>query len=112
MEDRYQPEAPDWMVESAKDYIAKAQWSFAVTMADNPHWYCVRQRSQKAGLGLGHERLYLLIKHYHYTRRWHGHSYRSVDLDGYSYWIMQIGTVINRKPLEDAGWEPEEPALF
>jgi len=93
------------MVASAREYIAQTTWTFAKTMADNPHWYTVRQRAQKAGLGVLHERLYLLIKHYHYIRRWHGWQYRTIDLDGYSYWIMQNGTVVNRKPIEDAGWD-------
>ncbi len=52
-----------------------------------------------------HERLYLLIRDYHYLRRWQGWEYRSIDLDGFSYWIMQNGTVINRKPADGAGWE-------
>jgi hypothetical protein len=103
--DRYQPTAPDWMVESAREYISRSKWTFASTMADNPHWYVVRSRAQAAGMGPLHERLYLLIKHHHYLRRWQGRSYRAVDLDGFSYWIMVNGTVINRKPVKDAGWE-------
>lgn len=50
-------------------------------------------------MGRPHERLYLLIRDYHYVRRWRGHECRSIDLDGYLSWIMQNGTVINRKPL-------------
>ncbi|WP_308799547.1 hypothetical protein [Agromyces silvae] len=98
MPNRYHPDAPDWMIESAREYIAATTWTFAKTMADIPHWYTVRQRAQRAGLGTLHERLYLLIRDYHYIRRWRGGSYRSIDLDGYLYWIMQNGTVINRKP--------------
>lgn len=103
--DRYRPDAPEWMVESAREYIARARWTFASTMADNPHWYAVRRRAQVGGFGILHERLYLLIRDYHYLRRWQGWDYRSIDLDGYSYWIMQNGTVINRKPADHAGWD-------
>ena len=101
MTNRYHPDAPEWMVEAAREYIAATTWTFAKTMADTPHWYAVRHRAQAAGLGPGHERLYLLIKDYHYKRRWRGRTYRSIDLDGFVYWIIVDGTVINRTPVDE-----------
>ncbi len=70
MPDHYRPDAPDLMVESAREYIGWATWTFVRTMADNPHWYAVRQRAPRSGKGILHERLYLLIRDYHYLRRW------------------------------------------
>jgi hypothetical protein len=37
--------------------------------------------------------------------RWHGERYRSIDLDGFSKWIMKDDTVINRKPSAEEGQE-------
>ncbi len=37
------------------------------------------------------------------VRRWHGERYRSIDLDGFSKWIIKDGTVINRKPSAEEG---------
>ena len=95
------------LVERAREYIAETEWTFAKTMPDNPHWYVVRQRAWARGryYGLGHEALFDLIRLHHYIRRWHGRGYRSIDLDGFSYWIMEDGTVINRKPADSAGWD-------
>jgi hypothetical protein len=98
-------EPPAALVAQARDYIAAAEWSFAKTMPDNPHWYAVRQRSRAQGLGAGHEALYVLLRDYHYDRWWHGRSYRTLDIDGFGYWIMEDGTIINRKPVDSAGWD-------
>ena len=56
-------------------------------------------------MGQGHEALWELIRWFYYLRWWRGRGYRSIDLDGFRYWIMNDGTVINRKPVEDAGWD-------
>ena len=101
--------APAALVSAARSYIASAEWSFAKTMPDNPHWYAVRQRAQAARIGEGHEALYRLCRDFHVDRWWHGRTYRTVDLDGFAYWIMEDGTVINRKPFEEAGWTDSPP---
>jgi len=112
---------PPALVQRARDYIAQVEaspprsgvprddggWSFATTMADNPHWYVVRQRAWATSeeLGQGHEALWELVRWFYYLRWWHGRGYRSIDLDGFSYWIINDGTVINRKPVDQAGWD-------
>ena len=72
-------------------------------MAANPHWYVVlfHQRSQVDRDG--YAALRELIMRYGWNRRWHGSTWRTYDLDGFSYW--HIDPVINRKPLSEAGWE-------
>lgn len=97
---------PPALVAQARDYVARTEFTFAKTMPQNPHWYVVRRGDP------GHEALFVLIRDHHYLRRWHGRAYRSIDLDGFSYWIMEDGTVINRKPVERAGWDDEHPTLF
>ncbi len=89
-------------------------WLFAVTMADNPHWYAMRHQAWAKGraTGQGFDALYDLVRRFHYLRRWHRHPYRSVDLDGYSYWIVDKtdGNGVNRKPSDGAGWDAEPQA--
>jgi hypothetical protein len=98
---------PADLVARARAYIATGEWCFARTMPDNPHWYVIRQHAWARGreVGQGHEALFVLIREHHYVRLWHRHPFRSIDLDGFSYWIMEDGTVINRKPVESAGWD-------
>ena len=98
---------PPALVARARAYAHHADWTFAKTMPDNPHWYVVRQKawahSQEAGAG--HEALFQLLRWYYVLRWWHERGYRSLDLDSFTYWIMEDGTVINRKPTEAAGWD-------
>ena len=98
---------PADLVTRARTYIAIGDWTFASTMPDNPHWYTVRQRAwaESPEVGEGHEALWQLIRWFYYLRWWHGRGYRSIDLDDFSYWVMNDGTVINRKPVDDAGWD-------
>lgn len=98
---------PPWLVRRARDYIAAAEWTFAKTMPDNPHWYVIRQRAWGTSreLGEGHEALFELIRWFYYLRWWRQRGFRSIDLDGFSYWVMEDGTVINRKPADAAGWD-------
>ena len=104
---RFGSAPPAALVAQAREFIAASTWIFAKTMASNPHHYVVRPKSRAAGLGAGHEALFELIRDHHVVRRWHGHPYRSIDLDGFSYWIMDDGTVINRKPADRAGWDDQ-----
>jgi hypothetical protein len=78
---------------------------FAITMADNPHWYALRHQAWEKGEGPGYEALYELVRWFYYLRWWHGRGYRSITLDGYSYWIMNDGFLVNRKPADSAGWD-------
>jgi hypothetical protein len=105
---------PPALVRRARAYIAASEWIFAKTMPDNPHWYVVRKRSwaKSKELGEGHEALYELIRWFYRLRWWHLRGYRSLELDGWVYWLIQDGTIINRKPVDKAGWDEfdEEPA--
>lgn len=82
---------------------------FAVTMADNPHWYALRSMAWEHGMGEGYDALYVLCRYHYYLRWWWGRGYRSIDLDGYSYWLIISDYLINRKPADRAGWEAPPP---
>ena len=98
---------PAGLVDAARQYIAASAWTFAKSMPDNPHWYVVRQRAwaHSPERGEGHEALWQVIRWHYALRWWHGRGYRSIDLDGFSYWVMEDGTIINRKPSDQAGWD-------
>ena len=82
----------------------RALWTFAKTMPHIPHEYTVRQRSKAAGLGSGHEALWVLIRDYHIDRWWGGRTWRTVDLDGWAIWAVDDGMILTRRAVEDSGW--------
>ena len=106
--DRYDAEASPLLVQRARDYIEAASWRFASTMAGIPHWYVMRARAHPAGLGGGHEALYLLIKQHGYERRFYSKTFRTIDLDGWKVWMITNGDFLNTAPLG----EPFEPVPF
>lgn len=84
-------------------------------MPDNPRWYAVRQRAwaTSPAMGEGHEALVVLLRDHRVVRVPHGKPYRSLDIDGWSHWITQIGTAINRKTADEAAWDTDtDPTLF
>ena len=52
---------------------------------------------------LGYFALRTLIIIWGWNRRWQGSTWRTYDLDGFSYW--HIHPVINRKPEQETGWD-------
>jgi hypothetical protein len=96
------PSPPPELVERARDFVVRKEWIFAKTMAANPHWYVVLFHQRGADRD-GYLALRELIMRYGWNRRWHGSTWRTYTLDGYSYWT--IHPVINRKPSAEAGWE-------
>ena len=91
--------APDHLVAEATEFMRDATWTYAKTMPDNPHWYVVETKLDDPRVGALKE----LLRHHSHLRRWHGHAYRALDLDGWSIW--DLWPVINRKPIEVAGWD-------
>jgi len=113
---------PVALVRRARAYIAKVEampprpgvpqdvggWQFATTMADNPHWYEVRGRAwdHSTTMGQGYEALWELVRWHYVLRWWHLRGFRSIDLDGWAYWVGEESrSIINRKPVEAAGWD-------
>lgn len=60
-------------------------------------WGQLRQRSRAGGLGSGYEALYVHPRSP--VRPVVACTYRPIDLDGFGCWVMEDGTVINRKPI-------------
>lgn len=67
-------------LDEARRFVRGATWTFAVTMADNPHWYIVVPRHKDSA---GRQALLELLEQYSTTRMWHGHAYRAFDVDGW-----------------------------
>jgi len=44
--------------------------------------------------------LWLLIVDHSHDRWWRFKTWRSIELDGFLYWIIEDGTVINRRPAD------------
>ena len=86
-----------------RSFIASAQWVFAKTMPESPHWYTLRRTSDKTEF----ERAVVDIRSYGYSRRYKGYDYISYDIDGWTYWTMgaPLGEtiLINRAQLEPVG---------
>src|SRR3954449_11079472 len=97
------------LLPAVRGYVARKEWTFAKTMAENPHWYLVFFHQEGADRD-GYLALRSLIEEHGWKRRWHGSTWRTYRLDGYDYW--HIHPVINRKPSQDAGWDAEQERLF
>ncbi len=108
MPDRYQPNAPTKLILAAIVHVRDADdlglWTFAKTMPHIPHEYTVRQRSKAAGLGPGHEALWVMCRDFHIDRWWGGRTWRTIDLDGWAIWAVDDGMILNRRAVDDAGW--------
>uniref|UniRef100_UPI003989D921 hypothetical protein n=1 Tax=Paeniglutamicibacter sp. TaxID=1934391 RepID=UPI003989D921 len=72
---------------------------FARTMAYIPHWYVMRKQAHPDGRGAGHESLYFLIRDHGYDRAWYRRTFRSIDLGGWSFWMLTNGDFFNCAPL-------------
>jgi hypothetical protein len=114
--DHYRPEAPDDLVNEAREFVATATWTWAKTFARfAPHWYTLRRNARDKA---GYDALRTLIQRYNYARTWRTRTFRSITLDGRLLWIMpdDPGTsnggsvLINSKPAEPSDWAA--PGLF
>lgn len=93
-----------------RGFIAQAQWVFAKTMPDSPHWYTLRRTNDSAEF----ERAVLDIRTFGYTRRYKGYDYTSYDLDCWYYWSMgaplEETILINRAQVDVETDAPLRPA--
>jgi hypothetical protein len=90
-----------------REFIRSVEWRFATTMAhSNPHWYVV-QRDEGGPLFDG---FLAYLEAVGSVRTYKGHPYRYVTVDDHDYWTTcasGAGTIVNRKPSSEAGWDPE-----
>lgn len=70
--------------EQLRTYVASVEWTFAKTMADQPHEYTLR----RGGDPVMFDRVAAHIKANGYVREYRGTPYTYLELDGYRYWAM------------------------
>jgi hypothetical protein len=93
-------------LDQARAFIASRSWVFARTMAHyNPHEYLVAARHG----GPDFDAFVELVRQAP-IRRWRGGRYHCLTVDEHDYWLTHAGAagwIVNRKPSERAGWDPE-----
>ena len=89
------------------EFVAERHWTFAKTMAANPHWYTVRKWKLEPADQDAFDCFVQLIRCYGFDRPFQGKPYRGLDFEGFYYWTMGAPVpetiVINRKPIQSAG---------
>jgi hypothetical protein len=117
MPNLYDPDAPEALVASVREFIAAADWRIAKTdTSPYPHSYVMVHQARVQGLVVGYSRLLSMIELYGFPRAWRNRSFLSIDLDGYSYWRQDLPDpnswardIVNRKPSEFGGWNARQP---
>jgi hypothetical protein len=93
-------------LKEAREFVASANWVFAKTMAAyNPHHYIVERDEGGPALSA-----FVALVRSAPIRRYRGGRYHSLELDGFTYFLTHAGAagwIVNRKPTERAGWDPE-----
>lgn len=66
-------------------FIESQQWIFAKTMADIPHWYCLKRNCENAEDWLWFVRL---MDEYGVEGKFYGKTYKYFYWGDYRYWMM------------------------
>ena len=66
-------------------FIESQQWIFAKTMADIPHWYCLKRNCENAEDWLWFVRL---MNEYGVEGKFYGKTYKYFYWGDYRYWMM------------------------
>lgn len=69
----------------ARAFVEAQEWIFAKTMADIPHFYCLKKKS------LNPEEFEWFVQHlvtHSVPGEFYGKTYHYYYLDGWKYWIM------------------------
>jgi hypothetical protein len=84
-------------LDRAHAFIEGAEWIFARTVPEHPHWYAVRRDCARAGLGTEFLWFQALIEEAGYDRWWGWRTWRTIDIDdGFFYWLDGKVNLINR----------------
>jgi hypothetical protein len=90
-------------LERARAFIGICRWSYAKTVPEHPHEYCLRtwlSPLQRVEFGWFAD----LIAHHGYTGRFWGQSWRYLDVGDHKYWksrtINGSGAIVNRARME------------
>jgi hypothetical protein len=117
--DLYRPEAPQEMIDQVRIFIEDCNWKVAVTdKSPHPHSYCMIFAARRQGLIVGYSRMVSFLDQFGFERCWRNRIFKSIDLDGFSYWLQDLSEahqfardIINRKPAEHGGWNKNQPNL-
>lgn len=89
-------------------FIDNQEWIFAKTMADIPHWYCLKSRCDSPGDWLWFARF---IEQYGVDGQFCGRTYRYLYWGEYRYWMMdptpEQCDLINRCLIPEGERKPE-----
>jgi hypothetical protein len=93
---------------SRAERITRAPFRFARTMPENPHHYITERDENRRGFGVEFAAFVDRINEQGATRVFKGYPYRTIAVDDHDYWLtwgQDCGTIINRKPSSEAGWD-------
>lgn len=95
-------DAPLEVLERFQGLMEAAQWTFAKTMPENPHWYTLRKRwADDALFAWAVE----VSRRFGYEELFGGKVYRVLNAGGFKYWTMgsplEETILMNRKPLPE-----------
>ena len=115
----FDPEAPQILVEQVREFIEACNWRAAKTdTSPHPHSYCMRFSAREQGLMSGYWTLVRFIEKYGFERAWRNRFFKSVDIEGRSYWLQDLPEphefatdIINTKEAEFGGWNRNQPRL-
>lgn len=118
MQSHQQP-SPGFGLDAAREFTARATWTFAKTMPWAPHEYTVRQRCRAQGIEAEFEAFVVLIESdAGHWRPWGSHRWRSLNLDAHTYWLhwnrvdsVAERTIVNRRHRDQMGPEAAQLAL-
>ncbi|MCQ2172691.1 MAG: hypothetical protein MJZ17_08095 [Bacteroidales bacterium] len=89
-------------------FIEEQEWIFAKTMADIPHWYCLKSKCENAGEWLWFARF---ISEYGVEGEFFGKKYKYLYWGDYRYWMMDPAPeqcdLINRCIIPEGERKPE-----
>ena len=98
------------MTSELRAWIESVPFTFASTMAENPHHYIV----ERVHGGPEFDAFVQAIKEEGGKRLYRGWRYRMIVVGAYTYWLTWAGgagRVINRKPTDEAGWDDDGEQL-
>ena len=90
------------------EWINQAPFRFAKTMPENPHYYVTERDEDHRGFGAEFRAFVFRVHEHGVTRLFKGYTYKTIAVEGHDYWLTwgrDCGTIMNRKPSSEAGWD-------
>src|SRR5438552_2541892 len=98
---------PELVAERVMSNLLSAEYRFAKTMPQNPHWYTLRKTWASDAAFV---EVVEFMRKYGYLEKYEGRKYTMFNLNGFKYWTMgapinykngnACTIVINRKPID------------